>query len=203
MNEKLNDYNYLDIFLSRNKGKSYIKAALRKKAWKAILMDDVSQYQLFMRRIQTEGSENTDEDKQAMFEAKSNIIPNKYLLSSRLYFDGGQYELSLNQLNFIDVITLDLEEKSELYYRKGRCFQRLNKFEEAQNEFNNSIAISRLSNPYIFAVSCFNKAQIYEHLNSKSQAIKYYQMELDTKQHPYKISLDAKSKAALQRLNQP
>jgi hypothetical protein len=199
--EKLEDNGNLDLFLNRTKGNSYIKAALRKKAWLAVLSGDVVKYQDLMRRILTEGSENTDDDKQALFEAKSKFIPNKFLLASRMYFDGGQYFLSLQQLSLIDIQSLRFEDKSELYYRRGRCFQRLNKLENAQRDFANSIAISKLTNPYIYSVSCFYQAKIYEQLLNNTLAVKHYNMVIEAKQHPYKTSLDAKSKASLQRLN--
>jgi len=201
LNTKLNDANYFDIFLAKYKGTSYIKSALRKKAWMAILSNNIEQYKFLMNKLLSEGSENNDDDKQAMLEAKRKIIPNLFLVSSRLYFDGGEYNLSLNQLSLIDIKLLTIDEKSEFYYRRGRCFQRLNKLENAQSDFNSAIAISRFSNTYILAVASFYQGQIYEQLNNKLLAIKFYNMVLETKQHPYKMSLDAKSKSALQRLN--
>jgi len=201
MNTKLNDFNYIDIFLSKYKGSSYIKSALRKKAWLAILEGNIKQYNFLMNRILKEGEEHTDDDKQAMLEAESKVIPHPKLISSRLYFDGGEYELSLQQLSLIDFKELSIENKSEFFYRRGRCYQRLNLLEKAQSDFNNSIEIAKLSNPYILAVSCFYQAQIYEYLENKNMATKYYTMVLNSKQHSYKNSLDAKSKAALQRLN--
>jgi hypothetical protein len=71
---------------------------------------------------------------------------------------------------------------------------------KAQIDFKNSISIAKLCNPYILAVSSFNLAQLYEKSNNDINAKYYYQIVLDSKQHPYKASLDAKSKAALQRL---
>jgi hypothetical protein len=201
LNTKLNDANYFDVFLVKYKGSSYIKSALRKKAWMAILSNNIDQYKFLMNKLLIEGFENTDDDKQAMMEAKSKLIPNLHLLSARLYFDGGEYNLSLNQLSLIDIKLLRIDEKSEFYYRRGRCFQRLKKLENAQSDFNSAIAISRFSNAYIQAVACFNQAQIYEQLHNKVQSEKFYKMVLETKQHPYKMSLDAKSKSAIQRFN--
>ena len=201
LNTKLNDANYFDVFLAKYKGTSYIKSALRKKAWMAILSNNIDEYKFLMNKLLNEGSENNDDDKQAMLEAKSKLMPNLYLLSARLYFDGGEYNLSLNQLRLIDSKSLSIEEKSEFYYRRGRCFQRLNKLENAQSDFNSAIAISKFSNTYILAVACFYQAQIYEQLNNNLLAIKFYKMVLETEQHSYKISLDAKSKSAIQRLN--
>ncbi len=201
LNTKLNDANYFDVFLVKYKGSSYIKSALRKKAWMAILSNNIDQYKFLMNKLLSEGSENTDDDKQAMLEAKSKLIPNLHLLSARLYFDGGEYNLSLNQLSLVDIKLLRIDEKSEFYYRRGRCLQRLNRLENAQSNFNSAIAISRFSNAYIHAVACFNQAQIYEQLHDKVQSEKFYKMVLETKLHPYKMSLDAKSKSALNRLN--
>ncbi|MBK8413755.1 MAG: hypothetical protein IPL22_04035 [Bacteroidetes bacterium] len=44
------------------------------------------------------GNDFTDEDKQAVKEAQTGIVPNIYLLRARLYFDGGNYAASLAEL---------------------------------------------------------------------------------------------------------
>jgi hypothetical protein len=200
LNSELNDKGYYNLFLQNYKGKSFIKAAFRKKAWLSLINNNLNEYNYYIKKVLIDGVALNEDDKQALSEAESKIIPNSLLLSARIYFDGGKFDLALNKLAIINFLELSLIEKSEYFYRRARCFQKKNEFSKALIDFNNAIQISKKSNNYIMAVASFYQGQLFEQTNKNDIAIESYEAVLKTSKHPYKSSLDAKAKAAIQRL---
>ena len=78
------------------------------------------------------GNTDTDADKQAERDAKSNTWPNKTLLKARLLNDGGYHNEALNML--LGKTSNDFakpEEKLEFAYRVARIYDDLERNEDA------------------------------------------------------------------------
>jgi len=187
-------------FLNCTKGKTYIKAALRKKAWSVLLKGDTELYRTIMAIIPSNGSLLADDDKQADLEARSGLIPEILLLKARLSFDAGEYEKSLKALSSYPVAEKSIAQQTEYYYRLARNFHCSNKLDLAIDNYSKAIRSGRQLNDYFAASAAFYSGNIYELRSKKDKAEEFYKMVYTFKTHPYKNSLDAKAKAALKNL---
>ena len=146
------------------------------------------------------GSEITDEDKAAQKEAKSNIVPNLYLLKSRLLFDGGYYSESYTSLiraNKEDFNTT--KEQLEFIYRLGRIQHKKENYNKAIYYYQMALK-NGASYPYYFAANAaLNLGLIYEELENNVKAKYYFEQCLTMRDHEYQRSIDQKAKAGLKR----
>lgn len=195
-----NAYYYLNKYLEKFKGNSYKKEAYRKIAWYYLINNQPSNYKKYLQLCKNYPIAITDEDKAAQKEAERNLIPNKILLESRILFDGGYFNKSLQKINELDDKQLQNRDLVEYYYRKARIYDELNKKVEANTNYilvmNKSIGFD-----YYFAANASLKlAQFFEQNNKKSLAIKYYNKAIALPKNEYENSINAEAKAGLNRV---
>ena len=107
-------------FLDRTRGDNYVKTAWHKLSWHHFLSGDSAAYQMARDNVIEKGNLILDADKQAFREASEDVPPNAILLRSRLYFDGGYYQRSLESLQEINPGDLTSRRDSlEYTYRRG------------------------------------------------------------------------------------
>jgi hypothetical protein len=188
-------------FVACTKGEQYVKSAYRKWAWAALLQNEEPEYKRLMVLVLTKGSAKHEDDKQALLEAGRKSIPPVDLIRARIYFDGGKFRESvLLLLKLNQVKSLLPDDKAELHYRLGRAYEKLNEEALAMIFYKAAMLESAHLPDYIYAASAFNLAQINESSGKASQAIRLYSLVISSKDHPYKKSLDAKARVALNRL---
>lgn len=108
-------------FLSRFKGKFYVKDVLQKISWMYFLQHETEKAEAARARILVSGNTETDADKQAQKEAESGRWPNETLLKARLLDDGGYYDKALRILSDKQVSSFsDPGEQLEFSYRMGQ-----------------------------------------------------------------------------------
>ncbi len=193
----------LGKYVSEFRGMSYIRAAYQKLAWAALLKDDTSGYRKMMGACARVGASLTDEDKQALTEAKEKNIPNQVLLRARLLFDGGYYQQALDVLlaQKPSQALHSQKENIEFVYRLARIHHRLGNSDKAIAYYGIVIGQSEKL-PYYFASnSWLQLGTIYENRNEPEKARKCYQKCLSLTGHEYQDSIDQKAKAGLNRLN--
>lgn len=192
---------YLQSFINNFKGKHFIKEAYQKLAWYELSMNNNEMaYRENLTYCKQKGYVLVDEDKQAMKEAKSNLVPNAILLKSRILFDGGYYQkvfdlLTKNENHLSNNITY----KIEFNYRKGRVLQSLKKYNDAIPYLN--VAVKNSSNSsYFGANSALQLGLIYEETGDKKSAALYFQKCLAMNPSEYKNSIHQKAKSGLLRV---
>lgn len=188
-------------FLNCSKGKHFKHAAIRRIAWQFLLDGNTVEYQNNMRSIIALGDAKSEEDKQALIEAKSKQIPDTNLLRARLLFDGGAFNQSLNRLLTLSVKNKNLAFISERAYRIGRSYQKLNKNDEAISWFNIAISSGANLQEYFAASAAYNAGKIFLAQGKLQDAEMMFVRVSKFPNHPYKNSLDAKAKTALKKLN--
>ena len=194
---------YFEKYLTKYKGRSYVYAAWQRRAWIRLLQNDVNGYKEMMSHCKGDekGEGLTDEDKQALKEAKLGDIPNITLLRCRLYFDGGYYNSALQSIGGQPGSAFpSVEDKLELTYRLARIFEKIDKKDKAEYYYLETYKNGKNTTYYYAANSCLMLARMYEDEGKKQQAIQYYKKTLDLRNHDYQNSIDQKAKAGLSRL---
>ncbi len=192
----------LESFLAKFKGRFYVKDTYQKLSWCYYLLGNNAAAETARANILKKGATETDADKQALKDAKSNTWPNASLLKARMLFDGGYYSEALAILNPKNVSTFKLEEeKLEYQYRLGRIYDDLHKDAEAIQYYKSAIELGLNRKEYYAARAALQIGEIYEKQNKKSDAIIFYEKCLSIKDHEYKNSLDQKAKAGIERCN--
>lgn len=199
LNQLENPEKEIQTFLKNHQGTTFIKSAYRRLAWYSLINLDTVRYHKYMQQVLINGSDFTDDDKQANDEALSNGVPNVSLLKARLLFDGGDFHESLSILTENLLKSLSLKEKLEFYYRKARCLQLLNDTESAILNFERTIAIGERLPYYFAAASAYQLGVIYNQQGNTPLAKTCFKKVSRFPNHAYKISLDMKAAAELSK----
>jgi tetratricopeptide (TPR) repeat protein len=188
-------------FLYDFKGINYIKDAWRKIAWSSIINYDTVGYDKAMHNVLIHGHAEIDADKSAMKEAERGVIPNIKLLKSRLLFDGGYYNKSLEILNSLSESILANIETVEKYYRLGRIYHQLKNYPEAIKYYKITIETGSAFPEYMAANSALKLGNIYEIKSDLTRSAHYYNMCLNIDFVEYRTSIRAKAKQGLKRVS--
>ncbi len=193
---------YFERFLVNFKGKNYIKEAYQKMAWNALISGDKTRYTFYMRRVELYGADIIEDDKQALLEATSGVVPDLTLLRSRLLFDGGYYKRALQELEGKSTGSFKREkDKVEFTYRAGRIYHESGNTEKAKSFYATTISNGSHLEYYYAASAALQLGLIFEKESNTEKAKYYYNRCLDMKNKEYKTSLDSQAKAGLNRLD--
>jgi tetratricopeptide (TPR) repeat protein len=191
---------YLDRFLSRFKGKFYVKDVLQKISWIYYLEHEPEKAQAARARILVSGNTETDADKQAQKEAESGRWPNEVLLKARLLDDGGYYKQALRVLAGKKISSFpDIQDQLEYNYRIGRIYDALDQKTEAMAAYQEALRLGESRREYYGARAALQMGYIYEGRGDKKNAVIYFKKVLAMKSHDYKNALDQKAKAGIER----
>lgn len=191
---------HFDEYITYFKGTSFVRSTIQKKGWLALLQGDTSEYKKSMQQILSAKGDFTDEDKQALTEAKNKIIPHAGILRSRLLFDGGYYKEALKILASLKTSTLSsAREQVEYIYRLARVYEKLNDREKAIRYYLETIRLGKNQTWYFAANSALMLGQLYENVNDFAKASHYYNLCIDMKNHEYENSIEQKAQAGLNR----
>lgn len=192
---------YFGRFLQTNKGVNYIKDANLHLGWIVLLKGNTAGYTAYMSKVKSSGYTYNERDKQALNEANS-PMPDVSLLKARLLFDGGYLSKSLALIGNSKLSEFKSEkDKTELNYRLGRIYDDLGKDEEALNYYQSAISLGKNLKYYYAANAALLRGKIYENRGNNNLAKASYYAAIAMKNHEYENSIEAKAKAALNRLN--
>jgi tetratricopeptide (TPR) repeat protein len=194
---------YMDHFLSRFKGKFYVKDVLQKISWMYYLQHEPEKAEAVRARILVSGNTETEADKQALKEAESGRWPNETLLRARLLDDGGYYTQALQVLSGKQLSSFpDLQDKLEYSYRIGRIYDALGSKNEALAAYQEALRLGENRREYYGARAALQMGYIYESRGDKKNALSYFKKVLNMKSHDYKNALDQKAKAGIERCSE-
>jgi hypothetical protein len=193
---------YLERFVNNFKGKFYLKQALQRLSWYYYIHGNMDAANRYRAMVLTRGGTDTDEDKQALKEAKSGKWPNAVLLKARLLSDGGLFNEALKQLQHKKAADFSLiEERLEYAYRLGRIYDEMGIDDKAILMYEATVKAGANRPEYFAARAALQMGYIYEKRNDKAKALQCFQTCLDMQGHDYKNSLDQRAKAGIQRVN--
>ena len=188
-------------YISSFKGANFIKDAYLKIAYFYLLQNDTGKYLYYVKLVRSRGYAIDQKDKQALREA-NDTKPDIGLLKARFYFDGGYYSKALAELNNKEVNQLKLlRDKTELYYRYGRVYDKTGKTNDALENYQKAINLGRATSYYYAANAAISCGRLYEERKDYNNAALFYKQALDMKNHEYQDDTDNDAKAGLKRLN--
>ncbi len=194
---------YFNRFLNSTSGQNDVRAAYQKIAWLELIQGNQQQYRENIRNCIDNGDDFTDEDKQALNEAKSGEIPNVPLLRARLLFDGGYYSLALSEIGsktFRDFPRL--RDQLELTYRLARIFHKNGNIDKAIEYYEQTYKNGSSFRWYFAANSALQLGLIYESRGDFGKAKEYYENVTALRDHEYQNSIDQKAEAGLDRISE-
>jgi len=191
---------YFQSFVSKFKGKYYLKDAYEKLSWCYYLQGNMAVAENVRKQVLIRGNETTDADKQAAKDARSGVWPNPLLLKARLLNDGGYNNEAIALLTGKSAADFSKpEDKLEFAYRVARIYDDVGRDADAIKMYLLAIKLGEDRTEYYAARAALQIGLIYEQQGKKDVAIKYFQECLDMKDHDYKDSLDQKAKAGIER----
>ena len=194
---------YLENYISQFKGRHFIKEAYQKLAWAELIFhDNLLGYKYYLSQAKAQGHDLVDDDKQALRESQSLIIPDPVLLKARLLSDGGYYEKAYSLLAQKAYLYTDQSHKAlEFQYRMGRISHALKNYPDALTYYESTITQGK-DLPYYYACNAALQAGIIqESLGKYDDASYYFKQCLDIKPEEYRSSLHQKAKTALLRIS--
>ncbi|MFY0592453.1 tetratricopeptide repeat protein [Roseivirga sp.] len=189
-------------FLDAFQGNSYVKDAYLKIGMSHGLSGDLELYQKYLNLAKENGNEQSEIDKNAAKLIKD--LPNQRPLSLKIRYaiDGGFYQRASVLIEELEAENISDYEKLELTYRKARINHLTGNYEAALTHYRTVIANAEfISETYYGPNSFLQAGYLMRQKGDKASALMYFQEVLNLKRHPYKASLDAKAKIAIERLN--
>lgn len=189
-------------FIDNFHGQNYIRTAFQKLAWIALLKGDTIGFRNQMDLVKSKGVSLVDEDKQALHEATSGVVPSVILLRTRLLFDGGYYDRALKELmdNPIKSYIRTRRDFIEYTYRMGRIYHEMGVTTKAIDYYKQTIQRGKNEPFYFSCAAALQLGLIYENKGLYSQADSAFRVCLSINTPQYKTSLGQKAKAGLNRL---
>lgn len=197
--EDANDY--LQQFVTENKGQDHLKTAYQKMAWNELIKGNEQKYTAQVNNIRVYGRTLIDADKQAQKELDLLTLPNRILLKARLLADGNYAQEAFDLLNkYKEETFLMPKEKLEYQYRLGRIYHKLGNTDRALKAYEKTIEKNIGVEAYFGANACYLIANIYEKNGDKEQALAYYNQCLKMNGYEYHNSIMQKAKAGKNRI---
>lgn len=192
---------YFQKFLSRYRGRMFVKDAYQKMSFYNIVAGNMDQAKLYKDKILKTGTAQIDADKQAQRYAQGVVMPDALLLKARLLCDGGYMDKALQLLQGRKVDDFENEaDKLELTYRLARIYALTGKTEAATTYYEATIKAGSLRPEHFASRSALELGQIYEQQGNKAKAIDAYKRCINMKDHDFESSMEQKAKAGINRL---
>lgn len=190
----------LQTFLDRYKGVNGVKECYQKLAWYSIVQGNSSAYWQYIASVKQKGADNSEPDKAALQEAKSNEMPDVKLIKARLLFDGGYYQRAYDLLKSASTDYASNSKLSlEYTYRIGRITHKMGKSAEALRYYQQTLD-KGANQPWYFACNAaLQMGLVYEDKRDFQNARNAFQRCLGLKPNEYSNSLHAQAKAGLSR----
>lgn len=195
-------------FLSHYKGFNFVKDTYYKIFLCYWLNNEDAKGKLFLERVKSTGETIVEADKAAtkfaenfLAEKPKKPITQKVLMKARLACDGGYYDKAQSILEKYSENNFEqIQEQTELNYRKGRILQLMNNIPPAISFYERTIDLSENQNVSFGASSALQLGYIFQAKGEKLKAKNYFEKAISYKKHEYKNSIDNKAKAALNEL---
>lgn len=191
----------LRYFAQHFPGDSYRWEVCQKIAWHHLLQGNENGYQTWMARLRATKRPRTEQDQAAWYEAHHGPAPNPTLLRARLLFDGGYYQRAYETLQR-SPMPPDDDLALEYAYRLGRVTHALERWNEAERYYQQTIERGARSPAYYACQSALQLGLIYEKQHRYAEAKAAYQTCLRLKPQLHRLSLHVKAKAGLARLKE-
>lgn len=199
---------YFSRFLKGYEGKVFKSDAFFRLAMSYALDEKYPEALPYFQRIAHGKKEGLDEDEYANFMAEkfSQQAPTPYqlkLFRARNLFDGGYLQNAMELLSELEKTSfgkLNLEERTELYYRYGRIYQQEGKSKEALTYYEKCRKESQSEQSWLQAYATFYSGEIKRKQAQLKEAKVLYKEALTYKDYFYQNGLENRCKIALSEI---
>ena len=189
------------LFAQHFKGQNYIKEAYQKLAWLQLIQGNPEGYHRYMLDCLRYGHAFVESDKNALKEAKENLLPEGSLLKARLLFDGGYYQEAYDLLSQKSASDFNHKKHQiEWQYRMGRICHQLALHNEAIRFYLDTIQKGRQLSYYFACNAALQLGKLYESIEDFEKAKYYFKECLNIYPHEYRNGLHQQAKSGLNRL---
>lgn len=193
---------YLARFLKNPGGDNYRHSAMAYAAWYYLIHGQRDQADRMLSAIKALPAPLSVNDRQALNEATAEKLPAPELLKARFLFDGGYYDRCLDFCDKkIASGSYTGRELGELYYRKARSEQRLDRSSAAIQTFLKVIDRDNEIRTYVVPNSALQLGHLYKKAGQVELARKYYHICLDLNKYGFRDGLNRQAQAALRELD--
>lgn len=189
-------------FINCTKGRTWLKAAYSKLAWKYLIAGDTASFYQYRRMVLDSGNITADIDKEALIEFSAEVIPNVDLLKARLLFDGGYYSRAGELL-----LDPKIRNRLQTYNQQLEYTYRLARIYHMKNETDKAIPLYRLTlekgldAPFYYAANAaLQLAIIYEEKGDYPMAETYYLKVFEVTEESYGARLRYTARQGIKRL---
>lgn len=191
---------YFQSFLSRFRGRHFVKEAIQKIAWCELLRNRPEAYRERLATLGHRGNTTNGGDANADGEARAGRLPHLGLLRARLLFDGAYFQRARNELDGIEPRSLTPTQQLEYTYRTGRVLHGLQDWNAALAFYERTIMEGAEAESFFACNAALQAGLIHEKLLQPQRAIKYFQRCLDLNPREYRTGLHIQAKAGINRL---
>lgn len=195
---------YLSRFIKNHKGDLYRTDALFRLGMALTFTNNYALGKHFFSLVTKEESSGFDEDEYAKYmsgefarqQPDTNLLA---LFHARNLYDGGYFDQALGILNKLETSknTLNEDEVTELYYRLGRVYQSLAKWDLSRSYYQKTIEASPETQTWMQAYSYYFLAEMAKSDQDYTTAREFYQKALSFDDYFYQAGLENRCKIAL------
>lgn len=191
---------YLAFLNLKTKG-NHRKSAWLRLVWVYTLQGNKTKADQYLNLLKASKEESSlEDDKQAVKEANA-FMSNSYVLSARLFFDGGYYHEAMSDISKVNESQFAVKkERLDYLYRKARILHEMRKVGDAIKAYEKVIEEGKEESWYYAAYASLYLGNLFEESNMKNMARVYYEQVFDFPNKEYQNSIEQKAKAGLERI---
>ncbi|ALO14196.1 hypothetical protein L21SP5_00520 [Salinivirga cyanobacteriivorans] len=186
---------YFNKYLFLQQKGRYIKSALLRKKWIAVLKEQP--FSNLDRAIENRGTAYTFADRQALKEYRDQYHPG--LLEARICFDGGRFRDALQVLNSIDTKNLTQYRLNEYHYRKARAHQLQKQNKKALDEYRQLLELPN-DGHYYHKKAMLERGKIFLDMGITSNANKSLKQVMQVKSNMYSKVIEHEAEMLLEKI---
>ena len=187
--------NYFHYLNSNNTGE-FVKATFYRLSLISNFSHEMELSEFYRKKVLSEGTLVTETDNYVYSLVKNNYRPHPEIQKSRLLFDGGYFQESLDILKAVEANKLTDEEKLEFEYRLARTYQLQNNYSGAIVHYENMFK-SSFQDHYLVANAHLQMGKILYQMGDRERSIDHYKEALRYTGEYYRGSIRNEAKTGL------
>ena len=192
---------YINQYIKQLKKREYLKEAYYNLALCYLLEGNTDKYKQTCKTVEDVGMDLNERDREALYDAKLDYIPDLNLLKARLSLAGGYDQVFLKMMARYDANPSELlPHQLEYHFLKGQYESHHGNRYEAINQFKWVIEHGEDENYYFASEASLLLGNLYQSINQLSLARDYYKLALKLYRSDYYEYIEDKARKAEKEL---
>lgn len=192
---------YLLNYISHLEKKEYVKEINYALALFYLVNNDRNKYDKYCGIVRSAGMELNERDREALYDASLDYVPDINLVKAKLAIDGGYYDVFQSS-----IFSYEKEHKPvpayemEYHLLKGRYAAYKSNFNLAMAEYRKVISLSEKTGYYFASDAALRLGDLCKNLGQKEMAETYYRQSLKLYKNRFYEYIEDKARKGLQSL---